>query len=923
MTSPQNALAPGTRLGPYEIGELLGRGGMGEVYRALDPRVDREVAIKVLPAELAADEQRLARFEREAKALAALSHANVATLFGFEQAGDVRFLVMELAGGETLEQRIARGPLPIDEVVALFAQIADGLRCAHDHGIVHRDLKPANLKIDAEGQVKILDFGLAKALDTTGAAREEGSLSDSPTLTLGATQAGVLLGTAAYMSPEQARGRPVDLRADTWAYGCCLFEAVTGKRLFGGNDAPEILAAVLRDEIDLTELPSSTPRGVRWVLGRCLERDATRRLRDLGEAQVALGNTNDRGDTAGSDANELASATAVERARRSARRSWLVAAVLAAATAWLALDLARRQDQSESTKASPLHLEVELGLPFVRSVPKLSPDGTRLAIQPPGTGEILVRFMDRGETVTLEGTGVVSRGLFFSPDGRWLGLFLDDQLVKSNLSGGLPIALRDEPCEFCLASWSDAGWILVVAQNVYSTIALENKNESTPKQMARIPEHGGELELLPSPSEDRHLYINAVEVLPGSRMALLEVSTTGGERSRASSSIVAHDLETGRRTELVKRGSRPHYLTSGFLVWSSSRTLYAARFSPEEPRLLSTPLAVHELHDLGSAVTLSRNGHLLVSRSQSRLGLGEISWYADSETPVGGQLAELGLWIRDVQLSHDDRLASMTSYTPGPDIYVVNLDRGSVFRITSDPGEDEGPVFSPDGTEVLWATTRPGALRTFYRRRSDASGPEREAFSIDGHGHAHSWSPDGTIVFTKGGGDNGWDIWTFDLEQGPAGEAQLLLGEPFDEYMPRLSKDGRLLAYVSTENGMPEVFVRTFPDLEHKENVSAGLGHQPVWAVEHGSDRNLLYYRGEHSLMRIEIGQEGELVSSAEEVAPDRFGGLVPTGDHTYYAVDSRGRVLASSHPGGAVSLSMIVNWGNSLDDLVPESQSR
>ena len=875
------ALETGSALGHYEIVSALGAGGMGEVYLARDTTLDREVAIKVLPEGFAADAERLARFEREAKSLAALNHPNVATVHGFDGAGDTHFLVMELVEGETLETRIARGPLEMEEVVPIFAEIADGLRAAHDKGIVHRDLKPANIKIDPEGRVKILDFGLAKALtaeEANGAVGLNSGMTHSPTLSLDATRAGVLLGTAAYMSPEQARGLPVDLRADTWAFGCCLWEAVTGRKLFEGADGAEVLAAVIRAEVDLEALPAGTPERVRWVLRGCLERDLKRRMRDVGEARVAF----------------------------------------------------------------------DLGVEFVRFQPRLSHDGSRVLYGVPGVSSPLrLHSLDSGTTVQLSGTeGAFSPSL--SPDGRWVAYRQNNSLFRVATEGGTPQLLMEKTCRQCELSWSEEGWILV-----------SSTNERRPGELVRVGPAAGAVESLASSDEDEVQAVRNLVMLPGDGHALLDVSPSsdsirGGrgtlERDRT---IVVQDLSTGERRELVSGGSNPHYVLGssglraggGYLIWSSGEQLYAARLDPPYLELATEPVAVLSIAVaglLGDSFAVSRNGHLIYRATSGEELFGNAFWLDGSDrTPLGDRFRGHNLVVRDVHLSVGGDRAAVTDM--GGDVWTYELRRGAATRLSADPGEDETPIFSPDGRWIVWASSRVGEPRTVYARRSDASAPAFVLFDTgDAHSHFHSWSADHGIFFSVQSAGAYWDVWRADVEVAEAdsstdpqtaalrlrGEPQPILTEGFSEMMPHLSPDGRWLAYVSNETGQMEVWIRAYPDLDRKTNVSAGRGVQPVWGLPGSSDSSTLYYRGVESFMRVailpepahEASQNGSSDSApfgeAEVVALDTYGGR-NTGDHTYYAVDGAGRLLVAEPDRSVASFTMIVNWKTLLAEKV------
>ena len=478
-------LTLGTRLGDYEILALIGAGGMGEVYRARDTKLGREVAIKVLPEAFSRDEDRLARFEREARLLASLNHPGIATLHGFEKHDGVRFLVMELVEGETLEARIERGAIPIDEALPLFAQMAEAMEAAHNKGVVHRDLKPANIKITPEGRPKILDFGLAK-----GYATPESNVSESPTrLRQGsgeaspATSAGIILGTAPYMSPEQVRGKSLDKRTDIWSFGCVLFEALTACKAFDGDTVADILGAIVKTEPDWESIPDVTPRKVRELLGRCLKKDVRRRLRDMGEAWVAL-------DEASA---EEPTEVAVERRPKTLAVMTLVA-VMASGLALVNLFRLTRSSAPPSRPVTITEISLPPGTELRRggsSAVAISPDGQHVAycVKRGETRELYLRALDQMEAKTVD-KGEVAGMPFFSPDGEWLGFWSNPErkLMKVSVSGGAAVTITEMPGSGGPrgASWGPDGNIVV---NPFNNVGL-----------SRVSANGGELEVLTSPT---------------------------------------------------------------------------------------------------------------------------------------------------------------------------------------------------------------------------------------------------------------------------------------------------------------------------------------------------------------------------------------------------------------------------------------
>ena len=553
-------LETGSTLGHYEILGSLGAGGMGEVYRARDPQLEREVAIKVLPEAFAESEERLARFEREAKALAALNHPNIATVHGFEADGETRFLVMELAPGEDLAERITRGPIPVDEAIPLFIQIAEGLEAAHERGIVHRDLKPANIKVAESGKIKILDFGLAKVVEPRSAASGDPRLSQSPTRTAAATMRGEILGTAAYMSPEQAKGQRVDEQTDVWAFGACLFEALTGARAIRGEDAAELTAAILRGEIDWSSLPAATPPPVRTLLRRCLRADPVRRLRHIGDARLELEEALAAPEEPGSS-----KPTPVGAGRRLGPMGLALVAGAALASAFF-LNAGSRQDAPRAVARSVLSAAPSDPLGFWPSGATdvaISPDGTRvlyLSVSE-GSNSLYLRPIDELEgKPLLEISG--AHGPFFSPDGAWAGFSLEGSLQKASTLGGPPLAL----CE--VETFVGASWGL-------DDVIVFADGEGEPG-LYRVPAEGGPRQaLLRTDVESGEKWFSTPEILPGGNAVLFTVGKNEG------SEIAVLDLRTGDRQVVVSAGSHARYVPSGHLVFGLAGNLIAAPFDLE------------------------------------------------------------------------------------------------------------------------------------------------------------------------------------------------------------------------------------------------------------------------------------------------------------------------------------------------------
>jgi len=848
----------GQNLSHYQVTAALGAGGMGEVYRAADTKLGRDVAIKVLPAELAQDPERLARFEREAKLLASLNHPNIAHVYGFESAtlddgSSAHFLAMELVPGEDLAERLKRGAIPVDEAIAIAKQIAEALEEAHEKGIVHRDLKPANVKVTPDGKVKVLDFGLAKAWEGPGAASSD--LSQSPTLAHTGTAAGLILGTAAYMSPEQARGKAVDKRADIWAFGVVLFEMLTGRRLFDGETVSDVLAAVLTRHPDYASLPASTPASVRGLAQRCLERDPKLRLRDVGEATIALGKATSqaeptavavpaRGWTARGVAAVLAVALAAGGAGALVARAFLPQTVVSPVV--------------RLTYAPPIGTALTPGATNLRAL-ALSPDGARLAYV--AFDRIYVRPLDSLEAVLVPETSGGSNP-FFSPDGTWLGFSAGGSLRKVNLGGGSPIPL---PAQGGTASWGEDGAILVGAG---SGGIVRVPADGTPAQTIVAPEAG-------------YLY-QSPQLLPGGRALLYaRVRPTAAVGSDEEFTCSADGKDCAR---VLVGARRARYVSTGHLLYAGQGGVMAVPFDIASRRTTGAPLLVEPVRGLNLYNSyffdVSASGTLVYASSSSTVPARLV---AVARTGDAAPLPGEPRYFSDPRVSPDGRRAAVHIQDAEDDVWVADLSRGT---LSTTPGEDETPVWSPDGRSVAWTASRPGVARGVFRRPADGSGSEELLFTSDLHLHVNDWSADAsTLVLQLQGTKTGADLYTLDVETRKAG---VFLQTRFGEHSARLSPSGRHVAYVSDESGRDEVYLQTFPEPGGKVRVTIDGGQQPLWS----RDGRSIYFRGLRSVWaaRVDPGPPFS-VSAPEALFPDLY--EVPqSGVHTGYDLLPDGRFL-------------------------------
>ena len=799
-------LSNGTRLGPYEILAPIGAGGMGEVYRARDTKLDREVAIKVLPPSFAQDPERLARFEREAKVLAALNHPNIAQIYGVED----RALVMELVPGESI-----KGPLPLETALNYAKQIAEALEAAHEKGIVHRDLKPANILVTPAGVVKVLDFGLASVLNRD---REEGDPANSPTLTISQTRAGMILGTAAYMSPEQARGKAVDKRADIWAFGVVLYEMLTGKRLFDGETVSDALAHVLTKEPDWEQVPAK----VRRLLEACLQKDPKQRLQAIGDWRLLL--TDVQPQVAAPSRSRLGWVTA----------GVAIIAIIAGAGWW----------RATRPVSQPL-IRLSLDLPEFALTPNvlpgasvaLSPDGRRIVYTGRGTDgafRLYTRTLDQEQSAPLAGTED-AYGPFFSPDGRTVGFFASGKLKKISLDHGQAVALCDV-AQGWGGSWSDDGNIIWAAND--NTI------------IRRIPSDGGSVEPVTKlkVGDSEHGW---PQVLPGAQEVLFTALPALG--SNEDSSIEVQSLRTGERKTLVRGGYFGHYAPSGHLLYMHQGTLYAAPLDVKRLELTGpTVPVIDEVASDGANefahVNFSQNGTLAYVRGKAASQ--KLVWMDGT-----GQTQPLRVtpaqYKGTIRFSPDGKRLAMGVLEGGKaNIWVYEWARDIMTRLTFTDGFDFSPVWSTDGKHIVFASSRHRDTRgdNLYWMRADGAGEALRLTASDNDHFPFSLSPDGKhVAFLEKSPKTGYDLWTLpleDIESGhpKPGKPEPFLVTPFNEDEPMISPDGRWLAYISDESGRNEVYVRPFPGPGGKWQISTTRGVHPVWSKK---SPELFYQSGE------------------------------------------------------------------------------
>jgi len=822
-----------TRIGFYEVVGPLGAGGMGEVYRARDTRLNRDVALKVLPASFAGDSERLARFAREAQVLASLNHPHIAAIYGLEEHDDVRALVLELVEGETLAARIGRGPIPVADALEIARQIAAALDAAHDQGIIHRDLKPANISLTKTGVVKVLDFGLAKLTESSAAAGSLPGSSLSPTITSPAlaTHAGMMLGTAAYMSPEQARGKEADRRADLWAFGCVLYEMLTGKQAFPGETVTDVIAAVVTKDPDLSKLPPDTPAGVRWLLTRCFQKDSRLRFSGAADAALLLDPAAAPGATAAAPA-------------QSGRRMWKLFGGAAAAVLLLVAGVGGATYWRAPVDAQPLLFEIPVENSPINQSIAISPDGRRV-VYAASTGNsvgLWIRSLDDLTPRQLPGTNGVDSfsAPFWSPDSRYVAFVLDGKLKRVEPGGGVVETIAAVDGQHGGSSWSTTGTILI-ASNEHG--------------LRSVPATGGTLTDVTKRNPDE-LYHDCPSFLPDGKHYIY---LAYGDKPETRA-IYASELGATARTRLMAGDTCPQY-ADGYLITVRDQTAFARPFDPGSLAFTgdATPLATDVATFAGDEVpvlTASDTGVVAYRTRAGGSGNRSLVW-ADRN---GKQSEPVGPPVRGVsiQLSPDGERVAYSEATNGPDdIWVYDLVHGVKTRLTTDPGHDHGPVWSADSRRVAWDSHRHAEGPTMYERVADGAAPERQIAAPE-KGIARtprSYSLNGQyLVYAQSTtGGSPWDLWVLPL----TGDAKpfAYAASQFDEYGASISPDGRWMAYATNETGVSQIVVQPFPNpAGGKWQVSMNGGAFPRWR----RDSRELYY----------VAANGDLVAVAVTPGP-------------------------------------------------------
>ena len=903
------ALTAGTRLGPYDVTAQIGAGGMGEVYRATDTNLKRSVAIKVLPGSVAADDDRLARFQREAEVLASLNHPNIAAIYGLERSGGTTALVMELVEGPTLADRIAQGAIPLDEAVAIAKQIAEALDAAHEQGVIHRDLKPANVKVRPDGAVKVLDFGLAKAMEPASALRASAghaggvpALSMSPTIaTPMMTQAGIILGTAAYMSPEQARGRPVDKRADIWAFGAVLFEMLTAVRAFPGDEVTDTIVSVISKEPDWSALPPSTPASIRSLLRRCLEKDHKRRLRDIGEGRLSL--------EGGFETAAPQQTTAVS----SAPLVWKVALALAA-VAIVGLGVPALRHLSEASPPAAPETRVEIVTPSTDEPTSfaLSPDGRRVVfVASDDSGPRLwLRSLSATTALPLAGT---ERAMypFWAPDGRALGFFADGALkrldfVDAGVSSGKARILA-QATNGTGGTWSEDG-VIIFAPTLTTVLMRVPATGGAAVAITTLgPQHAGHLGPQFLPDGHRFLFY----VFGGADVSGIYLGALDG---RTPTRLTAAD----GAGVFVPEGPEPDgaLRRGNWVLWLREGALVGQQLDVEQGVLIGEPVSLADgvSADRRLRPGLSAAATGLVAYRTGGASQRQLTWL-DRSGAARGTVGEIDGTLDSPRVSPDGRRVLVQRVVQGNrDVWLMDGARTS--RVTFEPSREDFPVWSPDGTEFVFRSNRLGPFDIF-RKAASGAGAEEQLATSDQLKSASSMSADGRfLLYLSIDPQTDADMWVMPMtgDRKPS----VIAKTPFREVWPVFSPDGRWMAYQSNESGRPEIYIRAFvapgetgakaPGGQWQVSTSGGI--RPAWR----SDGKELYYLDPAgAMMAAPITATASAIEPGAPVKlfPTRiFGGGVDAQQGPQYSVALDGRFLINTELDVAdAPITLLMNW--------------
>jgi len=870
------AITTGSRIGPYEVTSPLGEGGMGVVFRALDTKLQRAVALKLLPDHFADDPDRLLRFQREAQLLASLNHPNIAQIYGLEEFNDSRCIVMELVEGDTLQERLRREPIPIDEALPIAKQICEALEAAHEKGIIHRDLKPANIKLTKDGAVKVLDFGLARMREADGAAT---NISNSPTLMSAASTPGMIMGTAAYMSPEQAKGRPVDGRTDIFAFGSVLYEMLTGRPAFDGEDVPDILSRVLQREPDWSRLSAATPPSISRLLRLCLRKDVKKRRQTATDVRIDIEEA----------LAEPEPAAPVTTPAREPRLFWGVVTVATLAlAAFVVLATVHFRE-----KGAP-ELRVDINTP---STPApldfaLSPDGRSLVFVASGGGppRLWVRALDQTEAQPLPGTEGANLP-FWSADSRAIGYFASGNLYRVEISGGPPQALANVT-ESRGGTWSADGTILFAATPGGPLSRILWSGGGEPVAVTRLG----------APRQASHRY---PQFLPDGRRFLYWVQGTP-----EGSGIYVGSLEGGEPTRLAAADSSGAFLPPDRIVFQRQTALMVQQVDLTRDVVIGNPVRLAD--PVGFCVArqgrfyVSAPGHMAYRALAETLS--HLTWYDRSGKTVGAAREPDANNLSIPELSPDGQRVAVARVVQGnQDIWIHDLTRGGLTRFTFDPAIESTPVWSPDGARVAFNSRRKGPL-DLYVGPSGRTGAEEVLLETPSDKYVQDWSRDGRfLLYSETDPKSGRDLWALPMT-GNAQKPFVVVNTRFNEQNGQFAPDGRSVAYETNESGRFEIVVQPFPDARGKWPVSTGGGVQPRWRAD---GKELYFIAPDGKLMAASITTAAATfaVGTPAALFPARFP-LSLGGNKQQYAVSRDGRFLINELRGeSSTPITLILNW--------------